>query len=210
VIRLLAFAGLFAACAEPPRVVLSRGTTPPAFLRRASLAQVVAHYERTAESGTFEGAAVLMDYAYLRAHARHQGRARFDDRAAIEAELAKNHARYGGEHTSFSVRVTLVSDLQLQAQDPMLDLRAWSFRLRDARRRTVRSDSVETVSPQGRSEIESHPTWGGAIATARHTYSLSGVVRFPYRLSADATWITLYAVPPSSDEEPLRFLWLLR
>ncbi len=209
-IRLLLLVGTLGTCAETPRVVVSRGTTPPAFLRRASLGQVVAHYERTAESGTFEGTAVLMDYAYLRAHARHQGRARFDERPAIEAEIARTHAQYGGDHTSFSVRFSVVSDLQLQAQDPMLDLRTWSFRLRDARRRTARSDSIEALSPQGRSEIESHPTWGGAIATARHTYSLQGVVRFPYRLEPSASWITLHAYPAATDEEPLRFLWLLR
>lgn len=197
-------------CTGPDKVVLSRGTTPPRFLRRASLAEVVGYYGRTADEGLFEGTAILMDYAYLRAFARQQGRARFDDAATIRAEIDRSVARYGGERTSFAVRFTMVNDLALRAQDPTLDLAHWSFRLRDGRGAVVRSEAVETLSPQGRTEVESTPTWGGSIAIERHHYQIQGAVKFVYRVQRRVGWISLYAYAPGVDEEPMTFVWILK
>lgn len=201
---------LAVACSDTPKVALSRGTTPPRFLARASLQDTIGYYGRTATSGPFEATATLMDWAYLLAYARHQGRARFDDAATIDADARRTWERYGGERTSFAIRISMTSDLQLGGQDPLVDLRTWSFRLRDGRGRVARSEDVEPMSPQGRTEVESVPTWGGQIAYERHHYQLQGAVRFQYALARRAGWVSLHAYPPGLDADPLVFLWVLQ
>jgi hypothetical protein len=198
------------ACAEAPRIVLSRGTTPPRFLANASVAETVGYYGRTDSTDAFDATAILMDFAYLRAYARQQGQARFDDAATIEAEAARSLAHYGGAHTSFAVRITVTSELGLHAQDPLVDLSAWSVRLRDGRGAVVRAAAIEPISPRGRTEIESVPTWGGAIAIERHTYELKGAVVFSHRVVRRNRWVSLHAYAPGVDEDPLTFLWLLQ
>jgi hypothetical protein len=198
------------ACSEPQRVVLSRGTTTPRFLADASVADTVSYYGRTDVSDSFDATAILMEWAYLLAYARQQGRARFDDAAAIDAEARRSLEHYAGAKTSFAVRITITSELALGAQDPLVDLATWSFRLRDGRGRVARSAAIETISPQGRTEVEAVPTWGGAIAIERHTYGLKGAVVFDYRLERRAKWIALHAYAPGIDEDPLTFLWLLK
>ncbi|MCC7537103.1 MAG: hypothetical protein IT379_12855 [Deltaproteobacteria bacterium] len=174
--------------------------------RGASFPAVVAAIAREGSSRGFELRAIPITPAYLWAFHLRRANADLVPVARARARLRHDLARFTTRHTSFVVTLRFGGNTPLGPGEPMLDLRAWRFRLIDARG-VVREPA--TVLPYEAARETDSERAGLLAAGDRLVFEhvVRGVVRFRLRLRAHARRIVLEATPPMPAPPSVRVDW---